>query len=105
MLPKEQKGSVSSSSSLSEESEFDPNSVKKPLIQESSKNVSPKGENAPEKKVRCRYCLKRDSTQKNIKTHVMRWHKEFQGKCDSKKSKYFIAEHGQKIPDDPEYQL
>jgi hypothetical protein len=61
------KGSVRSSSSLSECSEYDPNFDGEPLIQASSNKLSLKGDNAIEKKARCRYCLKRESSKKNIK--------------------------------------
>jgi len=99
------KGSVRSSSSLSECSEYDPNFDEEPLIKESSNKLSLKGENAIEKKEKCRYCLKRESSKRNIKRHVKREHKKFYDKYRSKKSKYFIAEKGQTIPDDPSYQF
>ena len=53
--------------------------------------------------MRCRGCLVKKSSKKNLVRHAKRKHKTIYAQSKKKKARDFIAREGQTIPDDTEY--
>ena len=103
MSYKHREGSIQSISSLSGDSDYDSQYVSEPAGRPRSKKSTPESKCSSEKKVRCRGCLKKKSSKKNLPRHAKRNHKTIYAESKKKKAKDFIAKEGQTIPDDTEY--
>ena len=92
-----------SQSSISGDSDYDSKCISEPAGRLRSKKSTSESKSSVEKKVRCRGCLAKKSSKKNLVRHVGRKHKTIYAQSKKKKASDFIAREGQTIPDDTEY--
>ena len=62
-----------------------------------------RGSNSGNSKVRCRYCLAKKCQLKNLTRHVYRRHEQYYLQNKKKDRKYFVAQKGQTLPEDPKF--
>ena len=70
-----------------------------------SKQTETNNDQAGDKLVKCKGCLKTACQKKSLKKHFKRHHQELYKGNEDKKRKWFIASATQTIPEDPDYQL
>ena len=105
MSYRQRESSHQSQSSLSEDSDYGSIYISEPVGRLRTTKSASESKSSVEKKVRCRGCLAKKSSKKNLVRHVKRNHKTIYAESKKKKTRDFVAREGQTIPDDPDYQI
>ena len=90
-------------SSIDSDSNWGSKHTVKPAGRPRSKKSTPESKGSIEKKVRCRGCLKKKCSKKNLPRHVQRNHPKIYDLSKKKKPSDFIARDDQTVPDDTKY--